>query len=68
MSDARITRDDLEKKFRALQADIQGRADDKKQSIVAVGGAVALVVVLLTYALGRRSGRKRAGRVEFRRF
>lgn len=68
MSDTRITRDDLEKKFRALQADIQGRADDKKQSIMAAGGAVATVVVIVVYLLGRRSGRKRAGRVEFRRF
>ena len=68
MADERITRDDLEKKFRALQADIQGRAEDKKQSIVAVGAAVATVVILFAYLLGRRSGRKRAGRVEFRRF
>jgi uncharacterized membrane protein YvbJ len=68
MTEERITRDDLEKKFRALQADIQGRAQDRKQSIVAAGGAVATVVILLAYFLGRRSGRKRAGRVEFRRF
>lgn len=68
MTEQRITRDDLEKKFRALQADIQGRADDKKQSIIAVGGAIAGAVVLVAYFLGRRSGRKRAGRVEFRRF
>lgn len=68
MNDTRITRDDLERKFRALQADIQGRADDKKQSIVAAGGAIASVVIICAYLLGRRSGRKRAGRVEFRRF
>ena len=68
MTEERITRDDLEKKFRALQADIQGRAQDRKQSIVAAGGAVATVVILLADILGRRSGRKRAGRVEFRRF
>ena len=68
MTEERITRDDLEKKFRALQADIQGRAQDRKQSIVAAGGAVSTVVILLAYILGRRSGRKRAGRVEFRRF
>ena len=43
MTEERITRDDLEKKFRALQADIQGRAQDRKQSIVAAGGAVATV-------------------------
>lgn len=68
MAEERITRDDLENKFRALQADIQGRAADKRQSIVAAGSAVAAVAVIIVYLLGRRSGRKRAGRVEFRRF
>lgn len=69
MSDEKkISRDDLESKFRALQADIQGRASDKKQSFIAAAGAVATVVVVVAYLLGRRSGRKRAGRVEFRRF
>lgn len=66
--DARISRDELENKFRALQADIQGRAEDKRQSIITVGSAVAAVVVVLAYLLGRRSGRRRAGRVEFRRY
>ena len=66
--DARISRDELENKFRALQADIQGRAEDKRQSIITVGSAVAAVVVVLAYLLGRRAGRRRAGRVEFRRY
>jgi hypothetical protein len=35
----RISRDDLESKFRALQADIQGRAADKKQSAIAPFGS-----------------------------
>lgn len=64
----KISRDDLESKFRALQADIQGRASDKKQSILAAAGVAATVVVVLAYLFGRRSGRKRAGRIEFRRF
>jgi hypothetical protein len=64
----RISRDDLESKFRALQADIQGRAADKKQSTIAIGSAVASIVVILAYLLGRRKGRRRASRVEFRRF
>ncbi len=64
----RITRGDLESKFRALQADIQGRASDKKQSLIAAGSAAATVVVILAYLFGRRSGRRRGGRVEFRRF
>ena len=69
MSDQpKISRDELESKFRALQADIQGRANDKKQSFLAAAGAAATVVVVVAYLLGRRSGRKRAGRIEFRRF
>ena len=69
MSDTpRVTRDDLESKFRALQADIQGRATDKKQSVIAVASGAATVVVILAYLFGRRSGRKRGSRVEFRRF
>ena len=64
----RISRDDLESKFRALQADIQGRAADKKQSAIAIGSAVASIVVILAYFLGRRKGHRRASRVEFRRF
>lgn len=66
--DGRISRDELENKFRALQADIQGRAEDKRQSIITVGSAVAAAVVVVAYLLGRRSGRRRAGRVEFRRY
>lgn len=69
MSDTpHISREDLESKFRALQADIQGRASDKKQSLIAAGSAVAAIVVILAYIVGRRSGRRRSGRVEFRRF
>jgi hypothetical protein len=69
MSDTpHVSREDLETKFRALQTDIQGRAADKKQSILAVGGAIAGLVVLLAYLFGRRGGRKRGSRVEFRRF
>jgi len=64
----KITRDDLEAKFRALQSDIQGRATDKKQTLVTVGSAVAAAVVIVAYLLGRRSGRRRGSRVEFRRF
>jgi hypothetical protein len=64
----KITRDELESKFRALQADIQGRAADKKQSVIAIGSAVATAIVLVAYLMGRRSGRRRATRLNIRRF
>jgi hypothetical protein len=64
----KITRDELESKFRALQTDIQGRAADKKQSLIAIGSAVATVIVLVAYLMGRRSGRRRASRLNIRRY
>jgi hypothetical protein len=69
MSDTpHVSREDLETKFRALQTDIQGRTADKKQSLIAIGSAIGAVVILLAYLFGRRGGRKRGSRVEFRRF
>jgi hypothetical protein len=63
----RITRDDLESKFRSVQSDIQGKVEDKKQSLataVAVGG---IVLLLIFFVLGRRAGSKRTTFVEIRR-
>lgn len=67
MSDTRITPDDIREKLEALQGDVQGRVDDKKPAIatVAVGGAVVLMVIM--FLLGKRSGRKRSAVVEIRR-
>jgi hypothetical protein len=67
MAQPRITRDDLESRFRNVQQEIQGRLDDKKQSLttaIAVGGVILLVVFFL---LGRRSGRRKSTFVEIRR-
>ena len=69
MSDTpKISRDDLESKFRALQADIQSRALGKKESIMSALAVAGVVLMVVSYLLGRRKGRKRAGRVEIRRF
>ncbi|MEY4231491.1 MAG: hypothetical protein RLZZ362_2340 [Actinomycetota bacterium] len=67
MSQQRITRDDLEAKFRALQDDVQGKVMDKRQTLVAAGSAVAVVVILIVFFLGKRSGRKKTTFVEIRR-
>jgi hypothetical protein len=63
----KISPQDLENKFRALQDDIQGRVDEKKPAIatIAAGGGIALLI--LFFLLGRRSGRKRSAIVEIRR-
>ena len=66
-NNSRITKQDLESKFQSLQDDLQGRASDKKQSLVAVVAIASAVIVLIAYLLGRRGGRKRRSVVEIRR-
>jgi len=65
--DRKISKDDLERRFKSLQDDIQGRVENKKQTIVAVAGAAAVVLMVVTYLFGRRRGSRRATRVDFRR-
>ena len=63
----KITRDDLEQKFKSLQDDIQGATDRNKTSIATYAAIAGGVVVIVAYALGRRSGRKRRSVLEIRR-
>lgn len=66
-TDKRISRDDLERRFKSLQDDLQGKVENRKQTLLAVAGGVALALVVVSYLLGRRRGTRRATRVEFRR-
>ena len=66
-SDTPITRDDLQRKFQALQDDIQGKVESKRSTLVTVGGVVAVVALLTMFFLGKRAGRKRTTLVEIRR-
>lgn len=67
MSDAKITREDLEARFRTLQGDVQSKVEDKKKAAIGLAIGGALVALLLFYVLGRRSGKKRTTLVEIRR-
>lgn len=64
----KITRDDLEAKFRQLTADVDDRADAAKGTVVAVGAVVAAVVVVGVFLLGRSRGRKKTTVIEVRRY
>lgn len=63
----KITPQDLENKFKALQGDIQGRVDDKKPALATVGAVGAIALLLLFFFLGKRAGKKRSTVVEIRR-
>ena len=63
----KVTRDDLERRLRALQDSVQGKVEDRKQSLVTTGAGIGVVLLLLFFLLGRRSGRKKTTLVEIRR-
>ena len=64
---AKISRDDIEAKFRELQGDVVETADQAKSYAIAVAAVVVVGVAALTFVLGRRRGRKRSTIVEIRR-
>ena len=66
-SDTPITRDDIESKFRELQGEVDTAADTAVPYVLVAGVAVAVGVVLIAFALGRRKGRKKSAVVEVRR-
>ena len=64
---ARVTRDDLEAKFRELEGGARDQAESAKTTIVTAGLVAAVIVLLLAFLLGRRAGKQRSTIVEIRR-
>lgn len=63
----KISRDDLERNFRALQDGVKGSVNDKKTTIATVAGIGGLLLVLLVFLVGRKSGKRKTTLVEIRR-
>jgi hypothetical protein len=63
----RISRDDLESKFRELQAEVDVVEDDARNYALVAAVAGVVLVVAVAFVLGRRRGRKRGTIVEIRR-
>jgi hypothetical protein len=67
MAQAKITRNDLEARFKALQDDVNTKVNNKKQSLASAAAVGGVVLVLIVFLLGKRSGRKKSTFVEIRR-
>ena len=63
----KITREDLEQRFRSLQDAAKGKVDEKKNTFATIAGTGGILLVLLVFLLGRRSGKKKTTLVEIRR-
>lgn len=66
-SPTKITPDDLRDKLQSFQGDIQGKVDDQKMSIATIAGGAGMVIMILMFLLGKRSGKKKSAIVEIRR-
>ena len=64
---ARITRDDLERQFRALQGEAREMVDEQSNKLITAAGIGAVIIVVIIFLLGRRSGRRKTTYVEIRR-
>lgn len=63
----RITRDQLEDKFRELEGDARDQVESARSTAVTAGVVAGLILLLLAFLLGTRKGRKRSTVVEIRR-
>lgn len=63
----KITADDVEHKLRAFQGQIQGKVDEKKNTLFAAGAGVATILMLIFFLLGKRSGKKKSTIVQIKR-
>jgi hypothetical protein len=66
-TEKRVTRADLESGLRAVRGQVDEVVESKRRTLVLVGSAVGVLVVLVAWALGKRSGRRGRGVIEIRR-
>ena len=63
----KITRDDLEAKFRAVKGDVDKRTLLAKENAKPYAIGAAVLLLLLTYLIGKRVGKKKSTVVQIRR-
>lgn len=63
----KVTRADIEDKFRELQGDLTSAAEGVRSKAIVAGGLLAVIVLLVVFLAGRRAGQKKSTVVEIRR-
>jgi hypothetical protein len=63
----KLSRSDIEDKFRQLQGDLSTAAEGARSKLVVAGGAAAVLLLVVVFLLGRRGGKKKSTIVEIRR-
>jgi len=64
---SQITPEDIESKFRDVADQVEGVTDSGKKKALAGGAALAVIMFIVIYLLGRKSGKKKSSVMEIRR-
>lgn len=62
-----VSRNDIEAKLRELRGEVDETGDNVRQYAVVAGAVVAVAVVALAFAWGKRKGKRKTTVVEVRR-
>lgn len=62
-----ISRDDIKSKLGEIQGDALEQVEGAKSQIVTIAAAVALVLLIVAFLLGRRGGKRSSTVIEVRR-
>lgn len=62
-----ITPADIEAKFRDIQGQVDLVAENSKKRLVVAGSVVAVVLLVVIYLLGQRTGKRKSTVLEIRR-
>lgn len=66
-SSGRISPEDLQRKLQSFQDGVQGKVEEQKNSLLTIGGTALVILLVLFFVLGKRSGKKQTTLVEIRR-
>ncbi|MGB3411320.1 MAG: hypothetical protein WBA45_08975 [Microthrixaceae bacterium] len=66
-SGGKISPEDIKSKLSDIQGGALEQVEGAKNQLVTIGAAIALVVVIGAFVLGRRGGRKSSAIIEVRR-
>ncbi len=64
---APISKDDIEAKFRTIKDDVDQVKTEKKNQIIPAVSLAAILIMLIAYLLGQRTGKKKSAVVQIRR-
>lgn len=64
---SKITPADIENKFREVQGQVDTVAQDSKKKAAVAGSAMAVILLIIIYVMGRNAGKKQSTVLEIRR-